>query len=176
MLSVNGIGVQRCNASITAMRYCSRSLSSACSDSQLIRGWPRISPARLKLTTTVMSMGLAREGGGGFQQLKNLANASRMVLTCSEAASTLTGERSNSAAAKYPSRSRRRNIGSLDVGSDLHLQHLVRIGHRAAGRSGRRLFQLVDHIHSRHDFTDHGVLAVQARRIAKHEEELRIGR
>ena len=33
MLSVNGIGVQRCNASITAMRYCSRSLSVACSDS-----------------------------------------------------------------------------------------------------------------------------------------------
>src|SRR6266404_2948041 len=31
--SVNGIGVQRCNASITAMRYTSRSLSVACSDS-----------------------------------------------------------------------------------------------------------------------------------------------
>src|SRR6202790_4544080 len=31
--SVNGIGVQRCNASITAMRYCTRSLSVACSDS-----------------------------------------------------------------------------------------------------------------------------------------------
>src|SRR6202171_5371913 len=31
--SVNGIGVQRCNASITAMRYISRSLSVACSDS-----------------------------------------------------------------------------------------------------------------------------------------------
>src|SRR3984957_9144636 len=33
MLSVNGIGVQRCNASITAMRYNSRSLSVAWSDS-----------------------------------------------------------------------------------------------------------------------------------------------
>src|SRR3954447_4159641 len=33
MLSVNGIGVQRCNASITARRYCSLSLSPACSDS-----------------------------------------------------------------------------------------------------------------------------------------------
>src|ERR1700730_6142751 len=31
--SLNGIGVQRCNASITAMRYISRSLSVACSDS-----------------------------------------------------------------------------------------------------------------------------------------------
>src|SRR5258705_5074923 len=31
--SVNGIGVQRCNASITATRYISRSLSVACSDS-----------------------------------------------------------------------------------------------------------------------------------------------
>src|ERR1700730_5102432 len=33
ILSVNGIGVQRCNASITAIRYCTRSLSVACSDS-----------------------------------------------------------------------------------------------------------------------------------------------
>src|ERR1700692_3579711 len=33
MLSVNGIGVQRCNASITATRYCTRSLSVAASDS-----------------------------------------------------------------------------------------------------------------------------------------------
>src|SRR3984893_10096941 len=31
--SLNGIGVRRCNASITAMRYISRSLSVACSDS-----------------------------------------------------------------------------------------------------------------------------------------------
>src|SRR5450432_413296 len=33
IVSVNGIGVQRCNASITATRYASRSLSVACSDS-----------------------------------------------------------------------------------------------------------------------------------------------
>src|SRR5882724_2468596 len=33
ILSVNGIGVQRCNVSITAIRYISRSLSSARSDS-----------------------------------------------------------------------------------------------------------------------------------------------
>src|ERR1700712_2484181 len=33
MLSVNGIGAQRCNASMTAMRYSSRSLSVAFSDS-----------------------------------------------------------------------------------------------------------------------------------------------
>src|SRR6266536_2830787 len=32
-LSVNGNGVQRCNVSITAIRYASRSLSLACSDS-----------------------------------------------------------------------------------------------------------------------------------------------
>jgi hypothetical protein len=31
--SVNGIGVQRCNASMTAFRYASLSLSVACSDS-----------------------------------------------------------------------------------------------------------------------------------------------
>src|SRR4051812_45719214 len=31
--SVNGNGVQRCNVSITAIRYCKRSLSLACSDS-----------------------------------------------------------------------------------------------------------------------------------------------
>src|SRR6266404_8064157 len=31
--SVNGNGVQRCNVSITAIRYCRRSLSDACSDS-----------------------------------------------------------------------------------------------------------------------------------------------
>src|SRR5882757_7204635 len=48
--SVNGIGVQRCNVSITAMRYSTRSFSVACSDSYVIFGWPRMSPARLKLT------------------------------------------------------------------------------------------------------------------------------
>src|SRR5205814_7601674 len=32
-LSLNGNGVQRCNVSITAIRYCTRSLSLACSDS-----------------------------------------------------------------------------------------------------------------------------------------------
>src|SRR5581483_6303249 len=69
MLSVNGIGVQRCNASITATRYSSRSASDASGDSKVIRGRPRISPARLKLTRTAMSIGLARDNGGGRQQV-----------------------------------------------------------------------------------------------------------
>src|SRR5882757_2161984 len=45
--SVNGNGAQRCNVSITAIRYFSRSLSLACSDSKVIRGWPRMAPSRL---------------------------------------------------------------------------------------------------------------------------------
>jgi hypothetical protein len=39
----------------------------------VILGRPRISPARLKLTITVMSMALARDAGGGFQQRPILA-------------------------------------------------------------------------------------------------------
>src|SRR5215208_2017731 len=61
-----------------------------------------------------MSMGLAREGGGGFQQLRNLANASRIVLTRPGASSAaLAGDTSNSAAAKHPSRFRGRTIRHL---------------------------------------------------------------
>lgn len=40
-------------------------------------------PSRLKLTTTVISIpGLALEAGGGFQQVRNFAKTSAMVLTC----------------------------------------------------------------------------------------------
>ena len=43
---------------------------------------------RLKLTITVMSIPeWARDAGGGFQQVLNLANTSRMVLTCAGSAS-----------------------------------------------------------------------------------------
>src|SRR6185312_9617079 len=41
-----------------------------------------MSPARLKLTMTVMSIGLARDSGGGLQQLESRTKTSRMVLTC----------------------------------------------------------------------------------------------
>jgi hypothetical protein len=44
-------------------------------------GRPRICPARLKLTLTVMSIGLATEAGGGFQHADNLSNRSLSVLT-----------------------------------------------------------------------------------------------
>ena len=84
--SVNGNGVQRCNVSMTAIRYVKRSLSLACSDSWVILGRPRMAPSRLKLTITVMSIGLAREAGGGFQQECSLANTSLMVSSCSGSA------------------------------------------------------------------------------------------
>ena len=80
--SVNGNGVQRCNISITAIRYCKRSWSLACSDSWVIRGWPKMRPSRLKLTKTVMSIGLARDRGGGFQQPTSLTTTSLMVSSC----------------------------------------------------------------------------------------------
>src|SRR3984893_16314405 len=45
-------------------------------------GRPRMSPLRLKLTITVMSIsGVARDGGGGRQQVLSFATTSRMVLT-----------------------------------------------------------------------------------------------
>ena len=50
-----------------------------------------------------MSMGLAREDGGGFQQLDNLANASRMVLTWAGSASLQLDETSSSAVANQMS-------------------------------------------------------------------------
>ena len=42
-----------------------------------------MAPSRLKLTMTVMSIGLAREVGGGFQQECSLAKTSLMVSSCS---------------------------------------------------------------------------------------------
>src|SRR5665811_1076319 len=56
-------------------------------------------PSRLKLTITVMSMGLARDAGGGFQQVPNLAYASRMVLTCCAPAGPAEANSANSPAA-----------------------------------------------------------------------------
>ena len=42
-----------------------------------------MAPSRLKLTMTVMSIGLAREAGGGRQQEYSLAKTSLMVSSCS---------------------------------------------------------------------------------------------
>src|SRR5579872_7524373 len=55
-------------------------------------GLPRICPARLKLTMTVMSIGFARENGGGCQQPCSRSMVSLMVLTrpSSELAATDT--------------------------------------------------------------------------------------
>src|SRR5229473_152282 len=58
-----------------------------------------MSPARLKLTITVMSIPLACDGGGGFQQVFNLANTSRMVLTCTGSPRPAEADRPNSSAA-----------------------------------------------------------------------------
>src|SRR6266487_5508084 len=58
-----------------------------------------MSPLRLKLTTTVMSMpGWAREAGGGFQQVLNFAITSWMVLTCIGSACAAKLHKANSAA------------------------------------------------------------------------------
>src|SRR5690242_14577898 len=64
---------------------------------------------------------------------------------------------------------RRATSGSLDVGCDLHLHHLVRIGGRLA------LVDLVDDVHALHDVPDHGVLAVEEGGVGKADEELRVG-
>src|SRR5215813_7598078 len=56
------------------------------------------------------------------------------------------------------------------VGRDLDLDHLVRVLDRLA------LLDLVDHVHAGRDLADHGVLAVQARGLAIHNEELAVGR
>ena len=62
-------------------------------------------PARLKLTITVISMGLARDAGGGFQQVFNFANTSRMVLTCAGSVCAQTdADGSSSAAANQRNR------------------------------------------------------------------------
>src|ERR1700744_3686543 len=96
--AVNGTGVQRFNASITATRYVKRSLSLACSDSKVILGCPRMSPFRLKLTRTVMSIaGLACDGR--CQQLPSLVNNSLRVSTgADEVCADTLGSDSSSAA------------------------------------------------------------------------------
>src|SRR5258707_3991348 len=57
-----------------------------------------MSPLRLKLTITVMSMGLALDAGGGVQQVFNFAIRSRMVLTCATSACAVRLDRANSTA------------------------------------------------------------------------------
>jgi hypothetical protein len=58
-------------------------------------------PARLKLTTTVMSIGRALLGGGGFQQVRKCWKMSWMVLTsASPAAAPETPESSSAAASR----------------------------------------------------------------------------
>jgi len=69
MASVNGIGAQRCNASITAIRYSSPVVVIAVSDSKSDLGATKDAPVRSKLTITVMSMGLACDAGGGLQHV-----------------------------------------------------------------------------------------------------------
>src|SRR5579859_936677 len=59
---------------------------------------------------------------------------------------------------------------SLDVGSDLDLDHLVRVDDRFTA------LQLVDDIHARHDLAYHRILAIQRRTVGEHDEELRIRR
>src|SRR5436190_7370000 len=131
-----------------------------------------MAPSRLKLTITVMSIGLAREAGGGCQHEYNLAKMSLMVSSCCGWACTCAAVASHTtAAANQASCWRRAEImASLDVGCDLDLHHLVGIDDRFAA------LDLVDHIHARHDFADHRVLAVQRGTFGEHDEELRIGR
>src|SRR5215472_604335 len=62
----------------------------------------------------------------------------------------------------------------LGVGRDLHLQHAVRIGDGAA--SPFALLELIDRLHAGHDLADHGVLAVEPRRVRKADEELAVRR
>src|SRR3981189_2739282 len=59
-----------------------------------------MSPLRVKLTMTVMAIpGLARDAGGGFQQVLNFANTSRMVLISAGSACPAEAHRPNSSAA-----------------------------------------------------------------------------
>jgi hypothetical protein len=58
-----------------------------------------MSPARLKLTITVMSIGFARDAGGGLQQVFSLANTSRMLSTCADSAWTAELDMPTSSAA-----------------------------------------------------------------------------
>src|SRR5689334_24519120 len=90
-----------------------------------------------------------------------------MLSTGSAAAGTV---KTSSAAANHKTGLPRRvTSGSLDVGCDLHLHHLVRIGRRLA------LVDLVDDVHALHDVPDHGVLAVEEGGVRKADEELCVG-
>src|SRR5689334_7537556 len=51
--------------------------------------------------------------------------------------------------------------GLLCVGSNLDLDHLVRVGDATAGRAGRRLLELVDDVHPLHHVADDSVLIIQ---------------
>src|SRR5438445_7439971 len=130
-----------------------------------------MAPSRLKLTITVMSIGLAREAGGGCQHESNLAKTSLMVSSCCGWACACTADASHTRAAANQTDGllRAEIMASLDVGCDLYLHHLVWIGNRFA------TLDLVDHIHARHHFADYGVLPVQRRAFREHDEELRIG-
>src|SRR4029453_18304333 len=105
-----------------------------------------MAPWRLKLTITVMSIGLAREAGGGCQHEYNLAKTSLIVLSCSGWASACAVAASQNSAAAHQAAGLRRAeiIASLDVGCDLHLHHLVGVGDRFA------TLDLVDHVPARH--------------------------
>ena len=74
-----------------------------------------MSPARLKLTITVMSIsGLALDAGGGFQQVFSLANTSLMVLTCAGSACVQVGDvRSSATANRIHGLRRRSTAGHL---------------------------------------------------------------
>src|SRR6185369_77698 len=105
-----------------------------------------MAPSRLKLTRTVMSIGFACERGGGFQHCCSRPITSLMLSTGSAAAGT--GKISSAAANHKAGLPRRVTLGSLDVGCDLHLHHLVRAGRRLA------LVELVDDVHALHDVAD----------------------
>src|SRR5258705_13853019 len=109
-----------------------------------------MAPSRLKLTTTVMSIGLAREAGGGCQHEYNLAKTSLMVSSCCGwACAYAAGASHTRAAANQTSCLRRAEImASLDVVCDLDLHHLVGICDRFVA------LVLVYHIHGRNHFAD----------------------
>src|SRR5258708_31324875 len=102
-------------------------------------GWPIMAPSRLKLTTTVMSIGLARESGGGFQQECNLAKMSLRVSSCCGSARAPPANASHRAAAANQGNVllRRVAIASLYVGRDFYLHHLVRVRPLTPPSAGR---------------------------------------
>src|SRR5437879_13258773 len=112
-----------------------------------------MTPSRLKLTITVMSMGLAAESGGGFQQECSLAKISLRLSSGGGSAHPSPDHRSHSrTAAKHQNGLLRvAAIASLDVGCDLHLHHLVGLGHRPARRAFRRLLPLLAPTHAAPD-------------------------